>query len=233
MYGLLISLAILICVLIVERLANHKKLPGNLVWTGSPVIIVISVLGARAYHVLSALEYYQQHPTDILNISKGGLGIFGALIAGSICGVVFLKKHKQPLIQWMDVIAVTLPLGQAIGRWGNFFNRELYGKVTTSFLGISIDNTKLKYHPLFLYEAVLNIISFVILLMVFKKTDKPGLITCLYLISYGTIRVFLETLRLESWNINSINVAQSFSISFIIVGLAGLIKIKYDSRKEK
>ncbi len=203
MYGPLIALAILIATLTAEQLARIKKLNTELIWQALIWVIVAGVVGARLYHVVDYWDYYIQNPLQIVQIHKGGLGIFGAFIAGSIALIIFLKIKTQDVLDWLNVFAVVLPLGQAIGRWGNYFNKELYGRGPI---------------PFFAAESFLNLILFCVLFVNFRKQSEKSL--ALYLIGYGIIRFLLEFWRQDSWRIDSINIAQIISTAFLITGNA-------------
>ena len=137
------------------------------------IALPLAILGARLYHVASSWDFYSQNPSLILAIWKtsGGLGIYGVMAGGALGIYIFTRWRKVDILRWMDIIAPSIALGQAIGRWGNYFNQELYGMPTDLPWGIYIDPTRRIYgfeqfshfHPLFLYESVLNFIGFLIL----------------------------------------------------------------------
>lgn len=205
MYGFLISFGILLAVLISEEIAKKENLDAGIIWEGLPLVIISAILGARIYHVLDLRSYYLQNPISILEIWKGGLGIIGGLILGGISLIIFLKVKKQPVIKWLNVISVSVPLAQAIGRMGNYFNKEIYGTGSIPFFAI---------------EAILNVVLFLTLFYYFKKFQKNTF--GIYLIGYGLIRFFLEFLREDSWRIININVAQIVCLLFIISGIVVL-----------
>ena len=202
--------------------------------------LLIGILGARIYYVLFNLSYYLKDPIEILCIWHGGLAIHGGLIATLIFLVVYTKKKKLNLLLLLDMIVVGLIIGQAIGRWGNFFNGEAFGRETTlSYLksihlpkfiikGMLIDG---KYRePTFLYESITSVIGFIILLCVRKiKSIKTGILTSIYLIWYGIARCIIESFRSDSLMLGPIKVAQMVSIIGIICGIGLFIK----SRKNK
>jgi len=219
-YGFLISFAILISILIVEWLAKRDKRDSNIVWDIATIAIVSGIIGARIYHVIDYWEYYVKDPIQILYVWHGGLGIFGAIVFGTLATVTYLKFKKQDIWYYMSIAVIPFPLAQAIGRWGNYFNKEMYGKVTNLPWGIEINGQR--YHPLFLYESLLNLILFSILIWLKIKTKiTPRKIVGTYLAGYGTIRFFLEFLKDTSWTIHNLNVAQLISIMFL--GLSYLL----------
>lgn len=233
LYGIIISSSIFICALIAEKLILKKD--RSTLWDLVFWSVLCGVLGARTYHVLHLLPYYLNHKNQILEIWNGGLGIWGGLAGGLLGGILYLKTKKQKVTPWLNLVGVVLPLGQAIGRLGNFFNQEIFGPPTNLPWGTYIkpENRPLKYtqfsrfHPLFLYEALLNLVLFLVLFNLWKK-DKKENIFWLYLAGYSIIRFFLEYLRIDPWSISSLNVAQCVSI---LVLLTSFLFIKLTKHK--
>lgn len=195
--------------------------------------ILIGILGARIYYVLFNLDYYLTNPGEIIQVWNGGLAIHGGVIAGAIFLYFYTKKKKINFWLLLDVMVVGLILAQAIGRWGNFFNGEAYGRdVTLEFLknlhlpqfiikGMYING--IYREPTFLYESILNIIGFIILISIRKiRQIKTGMIFGTYLIWYGITRCIIESFRSDSLMLGSIKVAQLISILGVILGI-GLI----------
>ena len=197
--------------------------------------IIFGLLGARIYYVLFNLDYYLHNPSEILAVWHGGLAIHGGIIAASIVVYYFCKKKKMPFWKILDILCVSLLIGQILGRWGNFFNGEAHGcEVTRDFLvrlhlpnfiinGMYIDGKY--YHPTFLYESVLNLICFIFLL-IFKRNKKihDGMIVSIYFIWYGIVRFIVEGLRTDSLMLGSIRIAQLVSLVFVILGVGLMIK---------
>jgi phosphatidylglycerol---prolipoprotein diacylglyceryl transferase len=190
------------------------------VWNGLTVCLLLGLIGARLYHVLtpspsmaavgihSPLDYFR-HPFMLINLRLGGLGIYGG-IAGGLLGLIwYTARRRLPTLAWTDVAAIGLALGQAVGRWGNFFNQELYGRPTNLPWAIHIEPryrlpgyTDFTYfQPAFLYESLWNFFTFVLLLTLFRRYRNRllhGELLALYLILYGVGRTLLETVRLDS-----------------------------------
>ena len=233
MYGILISLGILVAALSAEKLAFEKKLKIDFLWNSLFWAIVVGILCARIYHVISLWEYYSLNIAEIFKIWEGGLGIWGGIFGGVGFFILFAKIKKEPLLKWLDVAGVCLPLAQAIGRIGNFFNQELYGPPTKLPWGIYIKpENRLpkvalfdKFHPLFLYESLLNLVLFGILYKLAKKNPRKGTLFLGYLIGYGSIRFLLEPLRLETWKISGLNVSQTISILVVLIGILCLFTL--------
>jgi len=175
-------------------------------------VVVGGIIGARLYHVIDKWkEIYSLNPISVLYLWNGGLGIWGAIIGG-IVGLLFYfqrssgkKNSKNQFLNLLDVACFGVPLGQAIGRWGNFFNNEIVGK---------------NGEPLFLYESLLNVLLFSSLVVVSRRSKKIGVISGLYLAGYGIIRLVLEPLRPDSiiWKIYGIPAASLVALSTIAVG---------------
>lgn len=249
LYGILISFSILLCILIARSLLeknskDFKSKEENL-WGISLWAIIGGIIGARIYHVLSALPYYIQNPLNIFALWNGGLGIWGAIAGGCVAVLIYLRKdlrnNKENILSWLDTLSVVLPLGQAIGRWGNFYNNEIFGVPTNLPWGLYLPPnnrpeeylTFTKFHPLFIYESILNFILFSILFLLYKKHKDnvpKGTFLSLYLGGYSLIRFFLEYLRIDSWKLGSLNVSQCISI--LVLSLS-ILFIKYSSSKMK
>lgn len=215
MYGFLVSFGILSALLISEKIAKREKRNIDLLWEMSFWVIIVGVIGARLYHVLDYLPYYLENPIKIFLIWHGGLGIIGGLLFGFLTSIIYLKIKRQDVMSWLDILVVGIPLAQAIGRWGNFFNKELYGIKTNLPWGIYEKELGYRVHPLFLYESLLNLILFFILL---KTKGRLGTRFFIYLAGYSVIRFFLEFLRDRTWIVYNLNVAQVISI--LILGVS-------------
>ena len=198
----------------------------NLIFYG----VIFGLLGARLYYVLFNLDYYTKYPIEIFEIWNGGIAIHGAMIVGLLVVYLYCLKYKAKFLKILDIIAVGFILGQAIGRWGNFFNGEAYGPVTTfahlkgmhlpRFIidGMFINGA---YRiPTFLYESIWDLIGFIILVVVRKvKYTKVGQLSAIYLIWYSIGRLLIEGLRADSLMLGPIKMAQLVSIICIIIGV--------------
>ena len=213
-----------------------KELTLDIIFYG----LIIGILGARIYYVLFNLDYYLAEPIEIISIWHGGLAIHGGLLATLTFLYFYTKKKKINLLMLLDIIVVGVILAQAIGRWGNFFNGEAFGRVVEkTFLenmhlpefiikGMYIDNAYRE--PTFLYESILSIIGFIVLVCIRKiKNIKTGTLTSIYLMWYGITRCIIETFRSDSLMLGPIKIAQLVSILGVLAGIILLIK----SRKNK
>ncbi len=232
MYGILISLGSIAAFFISEKALKRRDGNLRLFYKITNIAILAGIAGARAYHVIDYWQIYKTNPLLIPQVWKGGMGIFGALIGASVAIIITLKttkNNKLSILEWMDIAVLGIPLAQALGRWGNFFNKELVGKETSLAWGILLEGKR--YHPLFLYESILNLILFLILINLENKRRKlkKGFIFFSYLVGYGVIRFSLEFLRMRSWSILGVNIAQAISLLIILVGMTGMYYKKHET----
>jgi phosphatidylglycerol---prolipoprotein diacylglyceryl transferase len=223
-YGIMLMLGAVAGAWLASVELKRRGYDPEMVWDLLIYLIIGGVIGARLWHVFTPTPasglttyYYLTHPFEIVEIWKGGLGIPGSIIGGLIALFFYVRKYKAiSFLEWTDIAAPGLALGQAIGRWGNYFNQELYGSPTNLPWGIKItdaaarvapynDLTKYpldmtRFHPLFLYESILNLANMFLLIWLtrrFAKKLKQGDIFLVYLIFYPTVRFFLEFLRVD------------------------------------
>jgi phosphatidylglycerol---prolipoprotein diacylglyceryl transferase len=229
-YGIIIVIAMLVAAWVAARLAKRSGYDPEHIWGGLTWAIIPAIIGARLWFVIfppvALVEqgmdfgWFMQNFTNLQNgplaIWSGGLSIFGAVLGGFLGAYIYLRRNKLPLGPWLDIAAVALPLGQAIGRWANYVNQELYGSPTTLPWGLTIEVSKLvspynnlmeyplettRFHPLFLYESLWNLLAFIVLLRVYQNRRdynlRTGDIFLLYLLQYSFIRFLLEFIRVE------------------------------------
>jgi len=228
------SFFILMGVIVGYKLAINEsqkfKIPKDYMINYFFYVLIFGLLGARAYYVIFNFAEYQNNLLDIFKVWEGGLAIHGGIIAGILVTLVYTKKYKIPFFRIADIMVISLIIGQCIGRWGNFFNGEAHGPVTTlSFLqslhlpkfiidGMYINGTY--YQPTFLYESIGCLIGFIILILIRKRKNLIlGDLTSIYLIWYGIIRFFIEGLRTDSLLFFNLKAAQLVSIIMIICGI--------------
>jgi len=201
-------------------------------------LVVGGFVGARLYHVITEFDYYRYHLGQIFLVWQGGLSIFGAVLGGLISlAIVRTRLPGQSYLSLLDWLTPSLLLGQIIGRFGNLFNYELYGYPTTLPWKMFIpEQFRLPqfsedqfFHPLFLYEALLNTIFFLILMRLFGSAKKAGTLFLAYLFLYNAGRFFLEFLRPDSPLIGSFRLNAGVSAALAVTGLAGLIYLHYAS----
>ncbi len=243
-YGLLIVSGILLGTLITLRLSKYYNLKKETIINLIFWLLISGLLGARIYHVLLEWPYYLKHPFNILAIWQGGLAIHGAIITGLAIVWIFTKKNKLNFWLLAAVLVPGLMLAQAIGRWGNYFNQELFGQPTNLSWGIPIDftNRPLAYisseffHPAFLYESLGNLLIFLILISfhvwIIKKHKFSNLcyllLVVIYLILYSLLRFILEFIRIDpTYVILGLRFPQIISLIIIFLSfLLLLLKIK-------
>lgn len=240
-YGIIMAIAILVGFFTAYKLYKKFYIEGaDFILDYSPFLILIGIVGARLYYCAVNFSYYIARPLEIFDIRQGGLSIHGMLLFGIAALYIFTKYKKMSFLKLADVYLCASLLAQSIGRWGNFFNSEAFGYPTDLpwklFIPISKRPPDLMnfeyFHPTFLYESILDLIAFFILVGLFKKFSKhSGLIACTYLILYSIIRIFVEHFRIDSaLYISSIPIAQIMSGILLIAGTVGSILIL---RKQK
>lgn len=228
-YSIFIFLGILSACLVIYREAKKRNIDEDFLINIIFYSLILGIIGARVYYVLFNLDYYLMRPIEIIQVWNGGLAIHGGILTALIFILFYCKKHNIHPLKILDIIVVGLIIGQSIGRWGNFFNSEAYGGITTleslQRIGLPhfiIDGMYImgEYRqPTFLYESILCLIGFIFLLLLRKnKNLRNGQLTGFYLIWYGTIRLIIETFRTDSLMLGPLKMAQLVSILFIIVG---------------
>jgi phosphatidylglycerol:prolipoprotein diacylglycerol transferase len=206
------------------------------------VVLPMGIIGARLYHVIDLWDYYSRNPSLI--IGGSGLGIYGAVIGGIIGLIIYTRWRRMSSLRWMDIIAPGLILAQAVGRWGNYFNQELYGYPTSLPWGIFIDpqhrlpglEDATHFHPLFLYESLWNVLGCFLMLLIGRKLKDrlmDGDIFYFYVIYYGIGRFFLEGLKIEVWTLGGVPTARWISGLGIIIALAVMFYRHYRRRQSR
>ncbi len=241
-YGIIIALAMIIGFAIVTHFAKKFKMNDDIFYDVFILVILLGVIGARIYYVIFKWDYYQIRPIEILNIRSGGLAVFGGIILASIGIIIYCLIKKVNFIKVLDFTMIGVTIGQAIGRYGNFFNMEAFGEYTNNIFAMrmrdeyidssittslqllnKIEENGISYiqaHPTFFYESSLNIILFIILIyMLNKKYKFDGQLLATYLIGYGVIRFFVESLRTDSLMVSTLKISQIVAIICVIIGI--------------
>lgn len=240
-YGILIMSGVILAAYLAARLAKKNGQDPERIWDMLPWALVLGIVGARLWHILTPppsmvaqgvdTMYYLTHPLDALAVWNGGLGILGAVAGGALGAYIYLRKNGLSFMQWADFVAPGVLLAQAIGRWGNFINQELYGAPSNLPWAIYIDPAfrlpefadVAYYHPTFLYESILNLLAVGLLLWMGKRFHDVlihGDIFLAYLVVYPVIRFFMEFLRLDSSTVGGININQ-----WMMLGIAVLAAV--------
>ena len=250
-YGIVIGIGILagLMMAVMEAKRTHQNIEDyyDLAIYG----VIFSIIGARAYYVIFSWDMYKDDIKSIINIREGGLAIYGGVLTGILCGIIFAKKRGINFFLLADTVLPSVLLGQVMGRWGNFFNREAFGGYTNGLFAMRILKEQASYlpqsalnnlitvngteyiqvHPTFLYESSLNLCLLVFLLILRKHKKFNGQIASLYMFGYGIIRFFVESLRTDQLQIGSTGIAVSQAVSavLIIIGIIFYIKLKKES----
>ncbi|CEN79786.1 prolipoprotein diacylglyceryl transferase [Paraclostridium sordellii] len=227
-YGILMAIGMILGTLIALKEAKRVGIKEDNILDLAIIAIPVGLICARLYYVIFNWEYYASNPSQVFNFRGGGMAIHGALIGGVLAGYLFSRYKKINFFKLADTVIIGMPLAQAIGRWGNFINKEAHGGPTNLPWGIMVDGVKV--HPTFLYESIWDFGIFVFLWMFRKKKSYEGQIIVLYAILYSLGRFFIEGLRTDSLMIGPLRMAQVISLVGIIGGLIAHI---YLSKKSK
>ena len=239
-YGIIIATGVLVAVLVAcynNKLKNYSQdFPYEILLWCFPLAIV----GARVYYIIFSGQSYTF--MEAIAIWHGGMAIYGGIIGGLIGLILFAIIKNQNLLKITDLVAPSLVIAQSIGRWGNFANQEVYGQVVTNPdlqwfpFAVYIDKLGEWHYATFFYESMICLVIFIILMLVFRRTNLFGVVTSIYLILYGVERYFLEGMRQESEILfignSNIPVSQVVSILFVIAGLVLLMTVLIMERKK-
>ncbi|MFN8379473.1 MAG: prolipoprotein diacylglyceryl transferase [Anaerolineae bacterium] len=256
-YGIIIVFAMLVAAFVASRLAKRDQQDPDHIWGALTWAILPAIIGARLWAILfpsasavaagQTTQWYLENFFDLQNgaiaVWSGGLSVFGAVIGGALGGYIYVWRHKLNVWQYLDYAGIVLPLGQAIGRFANYVNQELYGVPTSLPWGISIDMSHrvepykslvdypldaTRFHPLFLYEAIWNLGLFFILVWLFRRKRnvlRYGDFFLIYVMAYSFIRFFLEFIRADVPTVGGINTSQAFTLgAFIVAGVIFLYR---------
>ncbi|HKA61114.1 MAG TPA: prolipoprotein diacylglyceryl transferase [Methylomirabilota bacterium] len=232
-YGILMATAILVGFWLAHRRAVEEDLPADDLLRAAQWAVVAGLIGARLYEVAFNWDYYGRYPSKIIAVWEGGLAMHGGLIAGPLIGVLLAWRLRLPIFRSLDVIAPSMVLGQAIGRWGNFFNEEAFGRPTDLPWKLYISpahrppefRNQEFFHPTFLYESLWDLLVFAVLVWWVRPRVRrhPGAIFFSYIGLYSVGRFFIESLRLDSFWVGSLRVPQLASVAGVLVAVAGLL----------
>lgn len=238
-YGILIATGILLGLLVAKYNCKWRVIDYDTLLNVVLISLPIGVIGARLYYVVFEFDNYKGNIVEMLNIRQGGLAIHGGIIFAVISALIYTNYKKISFLKLADAAAPSIILAQALGRWGNFFNQEAHGgPVSYEFIkhfprfiqnGMNIGGTY--YHPTFLYESTWNIIVFLILLYLLRRTEKTGIVFFTYIGLYSIGRFFIEGLRTDSLMFGSIRVAQLVSLTGIVIWILFLI-YSYQRKKQ-
>ncbi|MDR0596641.1 MAG: prolipoprotein diacylglyceryl transferase [Clostridiales Family XIII bacterium] len=217
-YGILIAAGFALCIYLICRNAPSHGLTGDRALNYSLFVAVFGIIGARLYYVLFKLPYYLEDPVRIFQVREGGLAIHGGLILGCACAIYLSRRWGDGTLNVFDLFFVYIPLGQAIGRWGNYFNAEAHGGPTDLPWGIMVDGEKV--HPTFLYESLWCLLLVFLLRYIDKRRKFAGQTFFLYCILYSAERFVVEGLRTDSLMLGPMKQAQVLSLAVIVCAAA-------------
>jgi len=235
-YGLILSFSILAGIILgcfIFKKYNKEK-EFDTFFDSYFYTIIFSIVGARVFYILGNLDFYINYPSEIIKINHGGISIWGAIIFGIISLYFYCKIKKTDFLKYLDYYSIAMPLSQAIGRWGNYYNQEAYGKPANGLIKLYIEpQNRLSgfenysyFEPAFLYESILNFILFIILFIIFRRIkNTKGLTFLYYIFSYSIIRIIVENIRIDSTlNIAKIPAATILSVLALIISVIFIIK---------
>ena len=240
LYGIVIAVGMLLGLALSSKVAEKTGQDPDMIWDLGPALLFFSVLGARIYYVIFMWDFYKDDPIQILNLRGGGLAIYGGIIAGVATIFLFckIKKKKFPLV--MDTVMYGLLFGQILGRWGNFFNREVFGEYTDSLLAMRIPvsmvrardisesiaahmtegTNYIQVHPTFLYEGMWNLMILIFLLVYLKHKRFDGEIALIYFAGYGIGRALIESIRTDQLFLTGTTIPVSMALGIAMAAVS-------------
>ena len=229
-YSIFVLLGVFVGLMVAMREIRKRGINETFFMNMAFYTVIISLIGARAYYVLFNLDIYSNNIVGMFEVWNGGLAIHGGILAGLAFVIFYTKRYKADTLRILDICAVGLIIGQSIGRWGNFFNKEAFGALTTkaNLVAMKIPDFIINgmyiggeyYHPAFLYESLWNIVGFAILLVIRNRFAylKKGQLTGFYLMWYSVGRFFIEAGRGDSLMFGTIKAAQGLSLILFVLG---------------
>jgi len=239
-YGIGYALGLAAAYLVMVRLARRAGEDPDILGNGMIIVAIAALIGGRAYHVIDQWVLYKDDLIKIVLPPYSGLGVYGGIATGTVAAFLYARYKRVPFLRWTDIVAPGLFTMQAIARWGNFFNQELYGSPTSLPWGIAIDcahrveayacpagsdpsaTLGQHFHPLFLYESLSGVAGALVLIWLgyhMRHRLRPGDLLLTFFVWYGSVRFALETLRVDNWTFFGIPTAQIVSLLFIVPAL--------------
>lgn len=247
-YGIIIACGMALGIALIFYLARKSGQNEDMYVDLTLITVVCAIIGARFYYVLFSWDEYKDHLLEIFNIRGGGLAIYGGVLAGILTIMIFAKCKKQNVLLLMDTVCPGLVVGQIIGRWGNFFNREAFGGYSDGLLAMALprnavrqgeitaqmlDHIKvidgvefIQVHPTFLYESLWNLLLLFCLLMLWKHRKYCGQIVACYLAGYGLGRIWIESLRTDQLLLPVIGIPVSQVVSAVLILVSVVFTVK-------
>ena len=254
LYGIVIGLGMILGLTLASRVAKKTGQDPDVIWDLAAPLLIFGIMGARLYYVIFMWDYYKNDPIQILNLRGGGLAIYGGIIAGVLTLYIYCKVRKQKFTLILDTVIYGLLVGQIMGRWGNFFNREVFGEYTNNLLAMRIPvsmvreraisptiaahmtegTNYIQVHPTFLYEGMWNLAILVLLLLYLKHKKFDGEIALLYFAGYGIGRAWIESIRTDQLYITgtTIPVSLVLGLAMAAAAITADLVIRYRLRKQ-
>jgi len=257
LYGVIIGIGMLLSLMLIAKVAKKSGQNPDYYWDMALVTIVTGVVGARLYYVVFSWDSYKDDLLSILNLRQGGLAIYGGIIGGALAIIVYTKLKKYSIPLALDTVVPGVALGQILGRWGNFFNREAFGDYTDGLFAMRLPVDAIRYseitekmmehmeaganyvqvHPTFLYESMWNIGVLALMLILWKKKHFDGEMTLLYFAGYGIGRFFIEGLRTDQLQIGNTGIAVSqmlgITLFMVAVVVESVVVVKKHQKNKK
>ncbi len=252
LYGIMIAIAMLCGITIASHMAKIEGQDPDLYWDAFPLIVISSIAGARIYYVIFMWDYYKDNLLQIFNLRGGGLAIYGGIILAVIMIFVYCRYKKASPFLFLDRVAYGLVIGQVIGRWGNFFNREVFGEYTNCLFAMRLPvsmvresdisplirehmeagTNYIQVHPTFLYEGMWNLMVFVILLLYRRKKKFNGELFLVYLAGYGIGRAIIEYIRTDQLYIPGTKTPVSLVLGLVVAAIS-IVAIVFNRSRAK
>jgi phosphatidylglycerol:prolipoprotein diacylglycerol transferase len=231
-YAIFILAGVVAALLVMRWLARERGLDADFPLDAAPWVILAALIGARGYYLLLKWSYYLDHPSEAINVRLGGLTVHGAIVGGLLALWLYCRHREQRFLTWGDIAAAALPVGQAIGRWGNWANQEAFGRPTDLPWAVEIDPAyrpaqyaeSATFHPAFLYESICDLLIAALLIWVVRTMPKhpfwrEGDAIWIYCVLYGAVRFGIESLRTDSLTIGPFPAAYWLSWALMLIGV--------------
>jgi len=242
-YGIGYAVGLALAYMVMVRLARRAGENADLLGNGMIIVALAALVGGRLYHVIDQWVLYKDDPIKIILPPYSGLGVYGGIVFGTIAAFLYARSKRVPFLRWADIVAPGLFVMQAVARWGNFFNQELYGPPTKLPWGIPIDcahriaaypcsqfpEATTFFHPLFLYESISGVLGALFLIWLgyhARRSLRPGDLLLVFFVWYGVVRFGLEALRADNWTFFGVPTAQLVSLLFVIPAL-GILAFRH------
>ena len=255
LYGVVIAIGMILGLTLAARIAKKTGNDPDVIWDLAAPLLIFSIIGARIYYVIFMWDFYKDDPIQILNLRGGGLAIYGGIIAGVLTLYIYCRAKKQKFPLVLDFVIYGLLVGQILGRWGNFFNREVFGEYTNNLFAMRIPavmvrerdisasiaahmtagTNYIQVHPTFLYEGMWNLALLILLYLYLEHKKFDGEIALLYFAGYGIGRAWIESIRTDQLYITgtAIPVSLALGIVMAVVSIAADVLIRGKIRRQR